>query len=297
MPQKRDAMDFVAIDVETANADLASICQVGLVTVRGGKIADSWSSLVDPEDFFDFINVEIHGIDEHTVAGAPKFPDVYRGFTDRTAGLTVVSHTSFDRVAITGAANKYQLSASTRAWLDSARVARRAWPDKYRQRGYGLANIAADLGIEFKHHDAAEDARAAAEIILRASEVAGLDIEGWLNRVETPIDPHSTLPIRRDGNPDGPLYGEVLVFTGALDMARREASDLAAAIGCKVDSGVTKKTTLLVVGDQDARRLGGQDKSTKHRKAESLIEKGQPIRILRETDFNNLASLEIERSA
>lgn len=286
-------MDFIAIDVETANADLASICQVGLVTVRDGKIAETWSSLVDPEDFFDFINVEIHGIDEQTVAGAPKFPDMYRGFTDRTAGLTVVSHTSFDRVAITSAANKYQLPASPRTWLDSARVARRAWPDRYSQRGYGLANITADLGIEFKHHDAAEDARAAAEIMLRASVVAGLDIEGWLDRVGRPIDPRNDLPIRREGNPDGPLYGEVLVFTGALDMPRREASELAAAVGCRVDSGVTKKTTLLVVGDQDARMLASQDKSSKHRKAESLIEKGQPIRILRESDFDELVSLEL----
>jgi DNA polymerase-3 subunit epsilon len=73
-------------------------------------------------------------------------------------------------------------------------------------------------------------------------------------------------------------------------MPRREAADLAAAIGCTVEDGVTKKTTLLVVGDQDVRRLAGHEKSSKHRKAESLIETGQPIRILRESDFKKLAS-------
>jgi DNA polymerase III subunit epsilon len=170
-------------------------------------------------------------------------------------------------------------------------VARRAWPDKYAVRGYRLANVAADLGIKFQHHDAGEDARVAAEIVLRACETAGLDLDGWIIRVQSPISPENAAPIRRDGNPDGPLHGEFLVFTGALELPRREAADLAAAAGCTVESGVTKKTTLLVVGDQDIQKLAGHDQSAKHRKAESLIAQGYPIRILQETDFKNLVAL------
>jgi DNA polymerase-3 subunit epsilon len=79
------------------------------------------------------------------------------------------------------------------------------------------------------------------------------------------------------------------VFTGALSLPRREAADLAAQAGCSVDGGVTKETTLLIVGDQDVRRLApGQVKSSKQVKAEQLIARGQPIRILRETDFQLL---------
>jgi DNA polymerase-3 subunit epsilon len=86
-------------------------------------------------------------------------------------------------------------------------------------------------------------------------------------------------------------YGEVLVFTGALTIPRRDAADLAASIGCEVDPGVTKRTTLLVVGDQDVRRLAGHNMSSKHRKAEELIKNGWPIRIIRETDFRELVEL------
>ncbi len=111
-----------------------------------------------------------------------------------------------------------------------------------------------------------------------------------------PIDPTSGsggfgLAVKREGNPEGPLYGEVLVFTGALSMPRSQAADLAAAIGCQVAPGVTKKTTMLVVGDQDIKRLAGHEKSSKHRKAEELIEKGISIRILKESDFKELARL------
>ncbi len=71
-------------------------------------------------------------------------------------------------------------------------------------------------------------------------------------------------------------------------MVRRDAADMAAEAGCDVGGNVTKSTTLLVVGDQDVTKLAGHDKSSKHRKAESSIAKGQGIRILRETDFQLL---------
>jgi len=72
---------------------------------------------------------------------------------------------------------------------------------------------------------------------------------------------------------------------------------MAAAIGCRVGQGVTKKTTLLVVGDQDIKRLAGHKKSSKHRKAEALISEGQPIRVLRETDFQELVRLAAQPNA
>lgn len=81
-----------------------------------------------------------------------------------------------------------------------------------------------------------------------------------------------------------------MVFTGSLEIPRREAADLAAAVGCEVAKSVTKQTTLLVVGDQDIRRLAGREKSSKHRRTEALIEAGHPIRILRETDFRELVT-------
>jgi DNA polymerase-3 subunit epsilon len=170
------------------------------------------------------------------------------------------------------------------------RVVRRAW-SQYARSGYGLANLARDFGIAFNHHDAAEDARATGLILVRALYESGLSLEDWLLRATQPLTLNGGERITRTGNPDGALAGEVAVFTGTLSMPRREAADLAAEAGCEVEASVTKDTTLLIVGDQDVLRLAaGQMKSSKHLKAESLIAKGQPIRILRETDFMCLIS-------
>ena len=96
------------------------------------------------------------------------------------------------------------------------------------------------------------------------------------------------MTVRREGNPKGTLDGEVIVFTGTIGIPRRKAKAIAAEIGCRVASTVTKATTLLVEGRQDARKLAGHEKSKKHRKAEQLIEQGALIKILNEAQFETL---------
>ena len=280
-------MDFVAIDVETANADMASICQIGIASFANGILAREWKSYVDPQDYFDGIKVSIHGIDANIVAGSPTFGMLAQTVSDLLRGHIVVTHSAFDRVALHQAGVKYTVAPLACEWLDSACVARRAWKE-FSRSGCGLANVCAAIGYTFNHHDALEDAKAAGQILLAAIAQTGMDLNGWLARVRRPIDLDAERGLARDGNPDGELYGEVLVFTGALMIPRREAADMAANAGCEVDASVTRRTTILVVGDQDIRRLAGNQKSSKHRKAEELINAGQPIRILRETDFREL---------
>jgi DNA polymerase-3 subunit epsilon len=116
---------FVAIDFETANADLTSICQIGLVTFEDSKVIESWGSLVNPQDYFDRINIEVHGINEATVRGSPTFPEVFEAIRSRLENQVVVSHTAFDRTALFQATTKHHLAPFSFKWLDSARVVRK----------------------------------------------------------------------------------------------------------------------------------------------------------------------------
>jgi len=283
-------VEFLAIDVETANADIASICQIGIARFVDGKLVEEWSSLIDPEDDFDGMNVSIHRIEPEMVEDQPLLSDVADRLRSMLEGKISVCHTHFDRLAVGRGFEKYRLAPISTSWLDSARVARRTWKD-CAWSGYGLANVCARIGYEFRHHDALEDAKAAGQVLLAAMRETQLDIDGWLHRVEQPIglsqgSDHNS--ICRAGNPEGELCGEVVVFTGALELTRSQAADLAASLGCAVAGGVTKKTTILVIGNQDARKLAGHDKSSKHRKAESLVAAGQRIRLIREADFRAL---------
>lgn len=283
-------MDFVAIDLETANSDMASICQIGIAKFVNGVLVEEWVSLLNPEDYFDFINVDIHGIDENDVTDAPTFTEIFDKLKYFMDGEICVCHTHFDRISLAKAFQKHSLQPLNIIWLDSARVARRTWKE-FAWSGYGLANVCRKIGYEFKHHDALEDAKASGQVLLAAVQESKLDLDMWVNRVKQPIDlEHSSqgAAIERVGNPEGDLFGEVVVFTGSLQMSRSEAAEMASKVGCDVAQGVTKHTTILVVGDQDITKLAGKEKSAKHLKAEQLIAKGHVIRIIQESDFNEL---------
>ncbi len=291
-------LTFNTIDLETANADRATICQIGIVHVRNGEIADEWETLVNPEEWFDPYNTSLHGIDEFKVEHSPRFPDVYDELHKRLVGSILVSHTSFDQVALIRSMTKYDLEQFEVKWLDSAMIARRVWPEKYGRSGYGLRNIVKNLSISFKHHDALGDATASAKIVLRACDSEGIDIDGWLNRVKQPVS--ATHPKRgrkvpkRERNVEGALSGETILFTGALEIPRWQAEEEAAKAGCDVVRNASKKVTIFVVGIQNYSRLKGYEKSSKHRKIEALISKGSDIQILSGIDFLQLIDADMQ---
>ncbi len=171
---------FTAVDVETANADPSSICAIGIVQVRGGVICGEWSALVNPGVPFNPENVAIHGISASAVRRSPTIPELHTELSRRLSNTILVSHTAFDRAALDGAMRRYGLSPIRAVWLDSAAIAARAWPRRHGVRGWSLAAIAAYLDIEFGHHVAVEDARAAAEVVLYACKHTGRALEEWL---------------------------------------------------------------------------------------------------------------------
>jgi DNA polymerase-3 subunit epsilon len=278
---------FLALDVETANADYSSICQIGIAEFVNGQITNKWSTLINPEAYFDPFNVFIHGISEEDVKNAPTFDKIYQELFERISDKITVHHMPFDKIAISRACLENNLNIINARWLDSAKIARRAW-EQFAHRGYGLANIADFLQINFEHHDALEDAIAAAKVVLHACERNQINIEDWFIRISQPTKIHL------EGDPNGSLYGETIVFTGSLSLPRKEAAQIAASMGCHVDDSVTKSTTILVVGTQDAFKLAGYEKSSKHRKTEDLIRNGFSIKILSERDFIEICNSEFE---
>ncbi len=294
------SIDFVALDLETANPDFSSICQIGIVRFYQGHALDRWETLVNPETTFARANKGVHGIRAQDVKDAPTYLQVFGDVKRLLQGQVVVHYTFFDRKAMNAAHKRYGLPPLQCSWLDVSSVVRGTWP-QFARRGYGLSDMTKFLGIELdQHHRAVVDARAAGEVFVRAMAESKTPLGDWVKLYESQAEPGSSgrgrrsypSPVTREGNADGPLAGEVLVFTGELSMSRVQAADIAANAGCEVKSNVTKKTTILVVGDQDLSLLAGHRKSSKQRKAEAYIEQGQAIRVIGESDFLALVAFE-----
>lgn len=284
-------MDFIALDVETANADPGSICQIGIAVFKGGELIETWETLINPQTHFDWMNTQIHGIQAEDVKEAPLISQIKSKLDKMVKGNVVCTYSNFDKVAI-----EKNFGPLNYDWLDITRIVRRTWGD-VAYKGYGLANVCRLNNIELiRHHDALADAIAAGQILVCALNHRNItirDCEALMRkRISTLIacgemsdgvNPENI--IIDGGNPNGEWFGDVLCFTGELKMSRIQASITASQLGFDVGKSVTRKTNYLVKGQQDLSKLNGKSISSKEEKALGLIRKGQDIVIIAEDDF------------
>jgi DNA polymerase-3 subunit epsilon len=168
------AMDFTAIDFETANSSSASACSVGLVKVRDGVAVDTAYWLIRPPAGFDHFtewNTRIHGIMAPDVEDAllwiEQLPDLV-AFAD---GDPLVAHNaSFDMGVIAAACRASFVDVPNFSYLCSLAVARRT----YNLESYRLPVAAMAAGFEdFEHHNALADSQACAAIVVHAARRHG----------------------------------------------------------------------------------------------------------------------------
>lgn len=82
------------------------------------------------------------------------------------------------------------------------------------------------------------------------------------------------------------FFGKSVCFTGTCQYGvRKELLQKVAEVGGIPTDSVTAKTDVLVVGQQDYKKVGNDGMSGKQEKALKLLEKGKEIEILSEAEF------------
>jgi DNA polymerase III subunit epsilon len=299
LPDPRHDVDFVAIDFETANTSRASACSVGVSLVVDGRVLAGGSTLIDPEVEFSPYNVAINGIGPADVAGAPSFPEIWPHLAALLAGRLVTAHVAtFDLGVLRQAVARYELDGIELDAVCSWRVARLAWPTL---PAFGLSYLGQHLGLGFDHHQAGEDARACAEVLLSAERehqahtlrdlctALGLAHVGHLTPDSfrgVSFGDLRDLTGADDADPDHPLYGRRVCFTGAMfSMARREAAERIVEFGADFKKNMSGEVDLLVIGDADFVQFADGLQTGKMKKAAQLKADGFDVEILCERDF------------
>jgi DNA polymerase III subunit epsilon len=289
-------MDFVAIDVETANASRDSICEIGMARYVAGVVVEEWTTLINPKQSFIQRNIKIHGITAERVAGMPEFQDVVPQIRSFLDGNLAVSHGEFDRGAIRQSFERCGMHLEDLSWIDTARVAKHCWSEP-RLKNYRLATICEMLGHEYQKHNALADAKAAGLVLIQATAVRGAQVTDWLKIASVGLGVSGSTPARRrfvhreslsrSGDPSGKYFGQEIVFTGDFSIPQPQIADIAALMGFDVRDAVRNSTDVLVVGPNPSRP---NKKSTKFLQAEERIAKGISIQIIDESDFWAMAN-------
>lgn len=161
-------MRFTAIDFETANCYVGSICAVGLAVVEGDTIVEKKYWLVRPHgnhDYFDSFNIYIHGITPDMVKDADSWDTLYdTEILPRISGTLVAAHNAaFDMSALRHVLDAYGMEYPTTRYICTCKAARKTWDNLDNHK---LNTVSDHLHFEFQHHNALEDALACANILL-----------------------------------------------------------------------------------------------------------------------------------
>jgi DNA polymerase III subunit epsilon len=262
---------------------------------------------------FDPFNTWLAGISEDDVKDQPTFDwfwaNEFRPYFQ--TGPIIAHNASFDVSVLRHVLDQYGIEYPQLIYYCTRVIAKKTWP--------GLCSCALDvvadhLDIEFRHHDPREDATAAAKIARYACEAQGVDslheLSNTLKFHPGELYPGGYLPCAgprsahsgHSGAPgvrlntltaetsdfdcEHPFYDKLIVFTGALDsMTRLDAAQRVINCGGRCADTMSRWVNYLVLGQQDYRKLKGETKSGKMRKAEELLLSGADIEVIPESDF------------
>lgn len=156
---------IIAVDTETSGQYPIQddICEIAAVKSIGGKIVDTYQTLVKPrEKMSDFI-IGIHGITNEMVKDAPKITEVLPGFLDFIQeGVVVGHHSPFDLGFLSYELEKQSLPLPVDPVLCSSLISRNTITGTPNHK---LQTLIQYLGIDGgQAHRALDDAKACLEL-------------------------------------------------------------------------------------------------------------------------------------
>jgi DNA polymerase III epsilon subunit family exonuclease len=159
---------YAVVDLETTGSIVGvdEIIEFGAVVIKGGEIADEFSSLINVERPIPAWIERLTGIRSQDLRQAPRFEDLVPSLIDLLSPCVFVAHDiRFDLPFLRWEFSRRAARMPSVTGLCTLRVARRLWPDLPSQR---LPALARHFHIShLQPHRAPADAHAAAEILMQ----------------------------------------------------------------------------------------------------------------------------------
>lgn len=176
------SQDWVVVDVETTGGSVHRghrLIEVAAVTIRGGILAEQFSTLVNPGRPVPRMITSLTGISQEMVAGAPRFHEVVDRLEKEMLGRIFVGHNAgFDWGFVSGEMERCRGLGLSGPRVCTLRLARRIVPH-LPSRSLGALAHYYDIPMEV-HHRALDDAVATAHLLIRLlGELEDQGVHTW----------------------------------------------------------------------------------------------------------------------
>ena len=158
--------EIVCFDIETTGLDKRRdrITEIGAVVLRDGQVCETFNTFADPERPLDRTIVELTGITDQMLQGAPSQAEAIRAFLDFAAGRPLAAHNAeFDMGFIAEGCRRMGVPFENTS-LDSLILAQNLLPQLNKHK---LDVVAEHLNLPaFNHHRASDDAATVAYMLV-----------------------------------------------------------------------------------------------------------------------------------
>lgn len=183
-------MKIAAIDFETANRSMASVCSVGVATKEEDVIEQeafySLIGLAENVNLFEPFNIHIHHITPQMCENAPTWTQLYPDLMQVLDGGLVCAHNAkFDMTCMKQTCLNTGNPVPQLRYFDTVEMSRHVFPQMAHHR---LDDMCSYLQIDLNHHNAGSDAYGCLMIVQRVMELTGIyDIEELLKKTDTHV--------------------------------------------------------------------------------------------------------------
>ena len=174
-------------DVEWANGKNKSICQMGVMCENyedGEPIYPESNIYVNPEDKFDEICMQVHGICAERVADKPTFPEVWKEIEPCFIKSIIIGHNvaGADLDALTKALQRYNIDIPELYYVDTLEIARTFVPP-FAVENYSMSTLCKYFGVDIDtEHDAFDDACANKDLLIALANTYHFSIDKFVRR-------------------------------------------------------------------------------------------------------------------
>ena len=306
---------YCVVDIETTglSPQWDSIIEISAIRCSDGETLETFQTLVQPgfvyEDgsYIDEFIEALTGITNEMLADAPPADTAIKAFDEFIGDRVVVGYNfGFDANFLYDCYMEHLDKPFSNDYIDLMRISRKLYPDMDHHR---LRDMAKKFHLPYKEmHRALNDVMITEACYERIHEdviqqygdesafISLFERKSHFRRGGGPFPKRASDIVGDESkfNPDSPLYKKYVVFTGKLEkFTRNEAMQIVADLGGLNESGVTKKTNYLVLGNNDYCTTIKDGKSTKQKKAEKSKLDGQDIEIIPETVFYDMIGEEV----
>jgi len=287
--------NYTIIDIETTGFDpnFDEIIELSAIRVENNQIVGEFSTLVKPENEISSFITALTGITTKMLESAPKIEDAIKDYIGFIGNSILLGHNvNFDINFIYDDYYRCCEKPFSNDFIDTMRLSRKALPELPRHR---LKDLTSYYKIKTEgEHRGVLDCHATYKIYNALKEhIAVNDIDLTAKKHSPALNTKTITATVNSFDEEHPLYEKHIVFTGELEkMDRRYAAQIVANFGGINENGITKKTNYLILGNNDFCKSIRGGKSSKQKKAEEYVLKGQDLQIISETEFYSMIATE-----